>query len=111
MHSLALSAASIRGLNPDRRFGRVVAVRGALLEVEGLAGAAQIGSRVQVRTADDIVDAEVTGLDRGVAHCLPFSDPKGVTSGSRADLVSGQLSLRPCNAWLGRMVDGLGRPV
>jgi flagellum-specific ATP synthase len=111
MHSLAASAAALRGLTPDRRFGRVVAVRGALLEVEGLVGAAQIGSRVQVVTSGEPVDAEVTGLDRGVAHCLPFSDPVGVTSGSRADLVSGQLSLRPCQAWLGRMVDGLGRPV
>jgi flagellum-specific ATP synthase len=111
MHSLASSAAAIRGLSPDRRFGRVVAVRGALLEVEGLVGAAQIGSRVQVLTSGEPVDAEVTGLDRGVAHCLPFSDPVGVTSGSRADLVAGQLALRPCSAWLGRMVDGLGRPV
>jgi flagellum-specific ATP synthase len=111
MHSLASSAAAIRGLSPDRRFGRVVAVRGALLEVEGLVGAAQIGSRVQVLTSGQPVDAEVTGLDRGIAHCLPFSDPVGVTSGSRADLVAGQLTLRPCAAWLGRMVDGLGRPV
>jgi flagellum-specific ATP synthase len=111
MYSLSSSAAAIRSLSPDRRFGRVVAVRGALLEVEGLAGAAQIGSRVQVVTSGAPVDAEVTGLDRGVAHCLPFSDPKGVTSGARADLVAGQLALRPCDAWLGRMIDGLGRPV
>ena len=34
---------AIREMLPDRRFGRVVAVRGALIEVEGLAGVAQIG--------------------------------------------------------------------
>ncbi|WP_380874037.1 flagellum-specific ATP synthase [Sphingomonas sp. DBB INV C78] len=111
MLTLASAAAGLRALSPDRRFGRVVAVRGALIEVEGLAGAAQIGSRLSLAAPGGVVDAEVTGLDRGVAHCLPFSDPQGIASGARADLGAGQFSLRPSSAWLGRMIDGLGRPV
>ncbi len=111
MATLASAAAALRGLSPDQRFGRVVAVRGALIEVEGLVGAAQIGSRISVAATNGSVEAEVTGLDRNIAHCLPFSDPTGVTSGSRADLRAGQMVLRPSQAWLGRMVDGLGRAV
>src|SRR5262249_9906712 len=57
------------------------------------------------------VEAEVTGLDRGVAQCLPFSDPQGIALGARAALVAGQFALRPSADWLGRMVDGLGRPI
>jgi flagellum-specific ATP synthase len=111
MLTLAAAAAGIRGIAPDRRYGRVVAVRGALIEAEGLEGAAQIGSRISIAAPAGLVEAEVTGLDRGIAHCLPFSDPRGIASGARAELAAGQFVLRPSNGWLGRMVDGLGRPV
>ncbi len=103
-------AGAIRELAPDLRFGTVVAVRGALVEVAGLTGAANIGSRLTIRGRDGILDAEVTGLDHDVAHCMCFGDPQGIASGARADLVSGQFVLRPSEAWLGRMIDGLGRP-
>ncbi|HEX7852871.1 MAG TPA: flagellar protein export ATPase FliI [Sphingobium sp.] len=111
MTTLASAEAGLRTLVTDRRYGRVVAVRGALIGVEGLAGVARIGSRVSIMGAHERVEAEVTGLDRGIAHCLPFSDPQGIASGVRAELVAGQFSLRPSSGWLGRMVDGLGRPV
>ena len=111
MPTLASAAAGLRALVPDQRYGRVVAVRGALIEAEGLAGAAQIGSRIRIAAPAGTVEAEVTGLDRGVAQCLPFSDPQGIASGTRADLIAGQFTLRPSAAWLGRMIDGLGRPI
>jgi len=111
MKALAAAARSLRDLSPDQRFGRVIGVRGALIEVEGLTGAAQIGSHINVIAAAGVVAAEVTGLDRNVAHCLPFSDPQGIASGARADLVAGRFVVRPGHAWLGRMVDGLGRPI
>ena len=111
MQTLGSAARALRALSPDQRFGKVVAVRGALIEVEGLTGAAQIGSRISIGGSGEAVEAEVTGLDAGVAHCLPFSDPHGLSSGTRARLAAGEFALRPSNAWLGRMVDGLGRPV
>lgn len=108
MAGLAAAARAIRALSPDIRFGRVVAVRGALIEVEGLSGAAQIGSRIRI---DGGVEAEVTALDRGIALCLPFTDPQGVGLGQRAELTAGQFTIRPSTGWLGRMIDGLGRPI
>lgn len=111
MQTLASAARAIREISPDERFGKVVAVRGALIEVEGLAGVAQIGSRVRINTRGETLEAEVTGLDAGFAQCLPFSDPHGLSSGARALLTGGQFAVRPSEAWLGRMVDGLGRPV
>jgi flagellum-specific ATP synthase len=101
----------LREISPDQRFGRVVGVRGALIEVEGLKGVARIGSRVNIGSNGGVIEAEVTGLDREVSHCLPFSDLQGVASGARVDLVAGQFHIRPCDAWLGRMIDGLGRPI
>lgn len=70
MPTLAGAARAIRALSPDTRFGRVVAVRGALIEVEGLVGAAHIGSRVRIAGGE--IEAEVTALDRGIALCLPL---------------------------------------
>lgn len=98
-------------LNPDHRYGHVVAVRGALIEVEGLAGVVQIGSRLMIETAKGPVAAEVTGLDRDIAHCMPFQLSRGIASGAKARLSASQFGIRPSAAWLGRMVDGLGRAV
>ncbi len=111
MRALAAAARSLRELSPDHRYGRVVGVRGALIEVEGLDGAARIGSHITVEADGGIVAAEVTGLDRNIANCLPFSDPQGVSWGTRATLVAGRFMVRPCDSWLGRMVDGLGIPI
>ncbi|MGF7156572.1 flagellar protein export ATPase FliI [Novosphingobium gossypii] len=111
MPSLAAAAAGLRMLTPDQRYGRVVAVRGALIEVDGLQGAARIGSRVTLRSHAGAIEAEVIGLDHGIAHCMPFNEPDGIASGSRADLSAGQFGLRVSPGWLGRVVDGLGRPI
>jgi len=105
------AAATLRDTPTEQRYGRVVAARGALIEVDGLAGAAQIGSRIRIQAGKAMIEAEVTGLDAGLAQCLPFSEAQGLAAGNPAVIASGQFSVRPCDAWLGRMVDGLGRPV
>lgn len=104
MHKLA-------ALSPDRRFGRVVGVRGALIEVEGLAGAARIGARLAIGEGAGAIAAEVTGIDRNLAQCLPFGDVQGIVAGSRVDLRAGQFVIHPGPLWLGRIVNGLGDPI
>lgn len=102
---------AIEALSPDQRFGRVVGVRGALIEVEGLAGASHIGSRVVIGSGARAIEAEITGLDRSLAQCLPFNDLQGVATGARVDLHAGQFQIHPGSKWLGRTIDGLGRPI
>ena len=111
MDMLSAACATLRAMPFEERYGTVVSARGALIEVDGLAGAAQIGSRIRIATRNGTVDTEVTGLDAGLAQCLPFSDPQGLSAGARAVLAAGEFAVRPCDAWLGRMVDGLGRPI
>ena len=108
--SLSSVAQSISGLPDDSIHGQVVAVQGSLIEVEGLLGAARIGAHVRLESDEGLLDAEITGLDRGIAHCLPFSEPRGLATGMAAHLSVGRDALRPSAGWLGRMVDGLGRP-
>ena len=102
--------AAIRGMDVDRRFGSVASVRGALIEVAGLAGAAQVGARLLIHAAHGAVEAEVAAIESGMALSLAFRDPEGVAAGARVELLAPQASIRPCEAWLGRVVDGLGRP-
>jgi flagellum-specific ATP synthase len=111
VHSLSTAARTIAALPLEKRHGRVTAVRGALIEVEGLAGAAQIGARIDIDTPEGMIPSEVTGIEAGLAQCMPFREPQGLSSGTIAWLHPGALALRPCDGWLGRMVDGLGRPV
>lgn len=111
MYTLSSAARAIATIPIEQSHGRVVAVRGSLIEVEGFLGVANIGARIGVATADGVVEAEVTGLDRNVAHCLPFQDPHGLATGARVDLLSDQVAIRPSRGWLGRMIDGLGRPI
>ncbi len=109
--SFAMAAASLRDMPREDRYGVVVSVRGALIEVAGLTGAAAIGSRLRIAHDKGTLEAEVTGLEGDLCQCLPFSDPYGIATGARAVLAAGQFNVRPDVTWLGRMVDGLGRPV
>ena len=111
MIPLYAAAGALAALSPDERFGRVVGVRGALIEVDGLAGAASIGSRVTIGSGVATIEAEVTGLEHRLAQCLPFNELQGITAGDRAYLRGGQFEIHPTAAWMGRTIDGLGRPV
>ncbi len=109
--TFAAAARTLREMPVEERYGTVVSARGALIEVDGLGSAAQVGARIRIATPDTILDAEITGLSDGLAQCLPFSDPVGIAAGTRAIVAAGQFAIRPNHSWLGRMVDGLGRPV
>ncbi|MBZ6379222.1 flagellum-specific ATP synthase FliI [Pacificimonas flava] len=101
---------ALRDLPLDERAGRVVAVRGPLIEVEGLEGAARIGSQLRIDSGEGEVDAEVIGLDHGTAMCMPFQHVIGLGTGGRARFAGRRQVIRPSQGWLGRVVDGLGRP-
>lgn len=108
---LAAIAAGIRTKLAAQRFGRVIGVRGALVEVEGLGMAARIGARVRIVQKTDAVEAEIIGLDQGFAQCMTFSDPQGLAVGMQVDLAANAMLVAPTDGWLGRVVDGLGRAV
>ena len=105
-------AETVRLAAPVQRYGRVRAVRGDLVQVAGLNNVAGIGSRLAVHSSDGrLVQIETTGLSADAALCLPFGPVDGISIGARVDLLSPVTTIRPSNAWLGRVIDGLGRPV
>ena len=98
---------------PDREvFGRVVGVRGLLVEVAGPLGAMAIGARVVIEGADGReTPCEVLGFQGERALLMPFAALEGVRRGCRAVVGTAEPGVRPSRAWLGRVVDAMGTPI
>ena len=109
---LAALTAEIADLDPLTVYGRVVAVRGLLVEVAGPIGAMSLGGRLSIEIAPGIrIPCEVIGFSGEKALVMPFGGLDGVRRGCPAYVEKQQPGIRPTDAWLGRVVDALGRPV
>lgn len=121
--ALPLRAAAARRLLAARPSwdisGRVAGVMGLSLEVEGLDGMLAVGDRMAVASrlhgtlahgAGRSVIAEVVGFRQGHALALAFDALDGIGPGARV-VVRQPAHVAPSDAWLGRVVDPLGRPL
>jgi flagellum-specific ATP synthase len=105
---LAQAARDAEGL---RIAGQVRAVSGLTLTVSGLGRTLGIGQRCRVHGRQGPILAEVVGLDERGSHVLPFGGWRGVAAGDAVEALDGDDLVRPTDAWLGRVVDGLARPL
>ena len=93
-------------------FGRVSAVTGLLVEVDGLAGRRSIGDHCRlIRRDGDGIPAEVVGLRDERALVMPFGSVDGLGLGSRVTCTSEGATIAPHAGWLGRVVDAFGQPL
>jgi flagellum-specific ATP synthase len=93
-------------------YGKVVAILGMLVEIAGLEDALSIGSRCDLLDrAGNRVPSEIVGFRDGRALAMSFGSLDGIGLGSRALLVHEEPAIRPTEAWLGRVVDAMGRPI
>lgn len=95
---------------PVTIYGAVDSVTDLAIRVEDRLGSLEVGARVDIETASGPLAAEVVGVSRGAATCLPLGSVGGVRRGARVAFNSSLAAVRPSRAWLGRIVDGLGRP-
>lgn len=109
MHDLA---DQIDDLLEREVFGRVTGIQGLLVEIAGPLHLMAVGSRLSVEIAQDrYVLVEIVGFKPDRALCLPYDPLDGMRLGCRAVLVAAQSMAKPSDAWLGRVIDALGRPV
>jgi flagellum-specific ATP synthase len=92
-------------------YGRVVGVRGLMVEVAGPLYAMSVGARVIVETPAKNIPCEVVGFSGGHALLMPFAPLEGVRRGCRALVTSVAGAVRPSSGWLGRVVNALGEPI
>ncbi|HEY4404102.1 MAG TPA: flagellar protein export ATPase FliI [Xanthobacteraceae bacterium] len=105
-------AEQIEELDGAEIYGRVVGVRGLMVEVAGPIHAMPVGARVVVETGPGhAIPCEVVGFSNANALLMPFAALEGVRRGCRAIVTGVAAGVRPCKGWLGRVVDGMGEPI
>src|SRR5215468_10409814 len=108
MKALAEQIAEVDGVEI---YGRVVGVRGLMVEVAGPLGAMSVGARLTIEADGRAIPCEVVGFSDSNALLMPFAALEGVRRGCRAVVTSAAAAVRPSPAWLGRVVDAMGRPI
>ncbi len=89
--------------------GSVDRVVGSELEIRGLR--LGIGDAVDITTAGHQVAAEIVAVEGNRARALVYGDTAGLAPGARVQPRTAQLRSPIGDALLGRIVDGLGRPI
>ena len=108
---LAAMRGAIRAIEPREIAGTVRAVRGLVLSVDQLP--LPVGSlvRVQVPLRGEPPRGEVVGFDGSRALVMLLNEAEGVASGVRVVAEQPYATVAVSDAWLGRVVDALGRPL
>src|SRR5690348_4889071 len=104
-------AEQIDELDATEVYGRVVGVRGLMVEVAGSLHAMSVGARVTIEAAPRLIPCEVVGFSGANALLMPFAALEGVRRGCRAVVTSVAPAVRPCAGWLGRVVNAMGMPI
>jgi flagellum-specific ATP synthase len=107
--ALAEQIGDIDGVNI---YGRVVGVRGLMVEVAGPIHAMSVGARVVIETGGSRdIPCEVIGFTGNNAVLMPFAGLDGVRRGCRAVIANAASQVRPSAAWLGRVINAMGEPI
>jgi flagellum-specific ATP synthase len=102
---------TVQHLDPYRTNGRVVQVIGLVIEATG--PEAQIGELCHVHYARNAepLPAEVVGFREGKTLLMPLGEMQGIAPGSEVVASGHPVRISVGNGLLGRVLDGLGRPI
>ncbi|OHC76910.1 MAG: flagellum-specific ATP synthase FliI [Rhodospirillales bacterium RIFCSPLOWO2_12_FULL_58_28] len=93
-------------------FGRVSAIIGLLVEIEGVEGALSIGDHCRIIARDKrSVLCEVVGFRPSRALAMPFGTLDGIGLGCRVEVSAVSPVIYPDASWLGRVINAFGEPV
>ena len=95
-----------------RVFGRVTAVLGMLVEIDGIHSYLSVGDRCEILGRNGgKVRCEVVGFRNGCALAMPFASLDGVGLGNQVEVDTAPPEVYPHGDWLGRVIDGFGEPL
>ena len=109
-------AEQINDIDGVEIYGRVVGVRGLMVEIAGPIYAMSVGSRLTLESGNGPngaggIPCEVVGFSGKLALAMPYGALEGVRRGCRAIVNTAAGMVRPSDAWLGRVVNAMGQPV
>ncbi len=99
----------LAGIEPWKTTGRVARVTSSELEVRGLR--LRIGDALAIHGRDGIGHAEVIALAPEGARVLLYGQTDGIGKGDTVTVLRDGLGSRISEALVGRVIDGLGRPI
>lgn len=100
----------LASLSRAELLGHVTSVIGPSIEAVGLR--ARIGSLCELEPSQGrTLDAEVVGFHDGRTVLMALTDASGVGPGTPVRLRGGQVTAPPAARCLGRVIDGMGRPL
>src|ERR1700754_1583822 len=109
MKALAEQIGDIDGINI---YGRVVGVRGLMVEIAGPIHAMSVGARIVIDTGGKrFIPCEGIGFTGNNAVVMPFAGLDGVRRGCRAVIGNAGNQVRPSVNWLGRVINAMGGPI
>jgi len=97
--------------------GKVVSIKGLLVEVVGIERALSVGARCMVEGviaqngAIPKVACEVVGFREDRALLMPFAGLEGIGLGAKVTLMSSESAIYPDDSWLGRVINSLAEPI
>lgn len=104
----AVTESALAAARPER-YGRVTQMIAMSIEVTGLSAA--IGDGLVVWLEPEPVYAEVVSLREETIICLALGETTGLRVGTKVTSLKGPLTLRVGPHLLGRVLDGVGRPL
>lgn len=108
---LTTLAQDIASIPLARPAGRVSEVEGSVIQVSGLSNHAEIGDRLVLqRPSGESLAGEVLRISRDHVYMLADGTPEGVAIGNLV-VLRGTPEFRPCDAWVGRVIDPFGLPM
>src|SRR5450631_3345833 len=109
MKGLAEQICDLDGVNI---YGRVVGVRGLMVEIAGPIHAMSVGARIVIETGGNrLIPSEVIGFNGNNAVVMPFAGLEGVRRGCRAVISNAASQVRPSPLWLGRVINAMCAPI
>ncbi len=106
------AATRVKALPGALWHGRVASAVGMVIKARGLEQRLAVGDRCKIALAgDDDLVCEVVGVHPNYSTLMAFGDIAGVTVGSSVTYREGHFTIRPSDAWVGRVMNAMGEPV
>ena len=101
---------AVNSCQPIRLEGKITKVAGIVAEGHG--PGLSVGSLCEIKESEGLnIQAEVIGFKDNKIIVMPFGEMRGIRPGSRIIGLSGKPKAQVGDAYLGRVIDGLGRPI
>ena len=93
-------------------YGKVLSIKGLLVECSGLEKVTSIGSRCNIISRNgNIIPAEVVGVRENTSLLMPFKDLEGIGMGCVVWLMEQDSGIYPSLSWQGRVINALAEPI